>query len=222
MGKDNIKASPCSVPADGTPASETMVSVQPMAGAAVERHPLQPFIPEGARVLMLGSFPPSRKRWCMDFFYPNFINDMWRIFGLLFLGDKDRLVDIQAKCFRLDDIRRLLTARGIALYDTACAVRRLKNTASDKDLEIVEQTDIDRLLARMPQCEALVTTGQKAAEVIARRYGVKPPKVGGSVHINIGGGREVEFYRMPSSSRAYPMRVEQKALMYSHVTQFGL
>ena len=31
---------------------------------------------------MLGSFPPQQKRWSMAFFYPNFQNDMWRIFGL--------------------------------------------------------------------------------------------------------------------------------------------
>lgn len=59
----------------------------------IEQHPLQPFLPPGTRLLMLGSFPPSRRRWCMDFFYPNFINDMWRIFGLVFFGDKERFVD---------------------------------------------------------------------------------------------------------------------------------
>lgn len=49
-----------------------------------EQHPLEPFLPAGARLLMLGSFPPQRKRWSMEFFYPNLQNDMWRIFGLLF------------------------------------------------------------------------------------------------------------------------------------------
>ncbi|MBQ5974199.1 MAG: hypothetical protein IJL48_00680 [Bacteroidales bacterium] len=37
----------------------------------VEHHPLHPFLPPQARLLMLGSFPPPRARWCMDFFYPN-------------------------------------------------------------------------------------------------------------------------------------------------------
>ena len=53
-----------------------------------ERHPLEPFLPENARLLMLGSFPPKRVRWSMEFFYPNLQNDMWRIMGLLFFGDK--------------------------------------------------------------------------------------------------------------------------------------
>lgn len=53
-----------------------------------ERHPLEPFLPENARLLMLGSFPPKRIRWSMEFFYPNLQNDMWRIVGYLATGDK--------------------------------------------------------------------------------------------------------------------------------------
>ena len=47
----------------------------------VEEHPLLPFLPPEARLLMLGSFPPPRYRWSMDFYYPNWNNDMWRIVG---------------------------------------------------------------------------------------------------------------------------------------------
>ena len=132
---------------------------------AIEEHPWQPFLPQGCRLLMLGSFPPARKRWCMDFFYPNYINDMWRIFGIVFFGDKQHFVDEERKQFRMDDIIRFLTERGIGLYDTAVAVRRLKNTASDKDLEVVTSTDLDALLCQIPQCEAVVTTGQKATDI---------------------------------------------------------
>ena len=45
----------------------------------IENHPLEPFLPTNARLLMLGSFPPQKKRWSMDFYYPNLNNDMWRI-----------------------------------------------------------------------------------------------------------------------------------------------
>ena len=58
------------------------------ATPGIERHPLQPFLPENAQLLMLGSFPPPKERWCMEFFYPNPQNDMWRIIGLVFFGDK--------------------------------------------------------------------------------------------------------------------------------------
>ena len=179
----------------------------------VERHPLQPFVPEGARLLMLGSFPPARHRWGMDFFYPNFTNDMWRIMGLCFSGDKNRFVDEQARTFRLDDILTLLRTRGIAIYDTATAVVRTQGTASDKDLQVVEPTPLDGLLARMPQLEAVVTTGEKATGLFTAHFGIPAPRVGTWVPFTFE-GRELRLYRMPSSSRAYPMRVERKADYY--------
>lgn len=179
----------------------------------VESHPLQPFLPPDARLLMLGSFPPSRRRWCMDFFYPNFINDMWRIFGLVFFGDKERFVDVERSVFRREDIMRFLEEKGVALYDTACAVRRTKNTASDKDLEIVTSTDIDALLRRIPSCVAVATTGQKATDVFTSHFGMRQPKVGTSEPFTFE-GRQMRLYRMPSSSRAYPMKVENKAAYY--------
>lgn len=65
----------------------------------IEQHPLEPFLPGNARLLMLGSFPPQKKRWSMEFYYPNWNNDMWRITGFLFFNDKDYFVDKTKKAF---------------------------------------------------------------------------------------------------------------------------
>jgi len=181
----------------------------------IERHPLSPFLPADARVLMLGSFPPSQKRWCMDFFYPNFTNDMWRIWGVIAFGDKDYFVDLQHKVFRKEAIVDFLRGRGIALYDTACAVIRTKNTASDKDLQVVEETDLDALLSQLPRCTAIVTTGQKATDVVCARFSIaQQPAVGTYVSFKWQ-QRVMRLYRMPSSSRAYPLALEAKAAKYT-------
>lgn len=182
----------------------------------IESHPLQPFIPEGARLLMLGSFPPARHRWSMDFFYPNFQNDMWRIFGLVFFSDKDHFVDNEARTFRREEIIELLNREGIALYDTATKVIRTQNTASDKDLEVVTPTDLDSLLKRMPMLEGVVTTGQKATDLFTEHFKIAQPKVGESVTFELK-GKELRLWRMPSSSRAYPMKVDRKAEIYERV-----
>ena len=182
----------------------------------IESHPLQPFIPEGARLLMLGSFPPARHRWSMDFFYPNFQNDMWRIFGLVFFDDKDHFVDNEARTFRREDIIELLNREGIALYDTATKVIRTQNTASDKDLEVVTPTDLDSLLKRMPMLEGVVTTGQKATDLFTEHFKIAQPKVGENVTFEFN-GKELRLWRMPSSSRAYPMKVDRKAEIYERV-----
>ena len=199
----------------------------------VERHPLEPFLPEGAKVLMLGSFPPARKRWSMEFFYPNWINDMWRIVGHVFFDDRLHFV-AEGKRFDKERIEGFCKEKGIALYDTACEVRRLKDNASDKFLEVVKATDLTGLLEKIPECQAIVTTGQKATDVICGVFGCSEPPVGGwtectfttkvlgiprkngvsSAENHEKCTRSIKFWRMPSSSRAYPLPLEKKAEHY--------
>lgn len=180
---------------------------------AEERHPLKPFLPEHARLLMLGSFPPPTKRWSMNFFYPNLQNDMWRIFGLIFKADKQAFVNVEEKRFEQKPIEALLVKKGIALYDTATAVRRLQGNASDKFLEVTEPTDVITLLRALPECRAVAVTGQKATETLRRTLRVEEPAVGSFQPFSLD-GRSMRFYRMPSSSRAYPMKLEKKATAY--------
>lgn len=182
----------------------------------VERHPLKPFLPNGCKLLMLGSFPPSQKRWCMNFFYPNFTNDMWRIFGLAFFEDKQHFVDEANKTFKLDELKAFLTAKGVGIYDTATAVNRTTGTAADRDLEVIEPTNLDELLLQVPDCKNVVVTGQLAADVLRAHFNIaEQPKVGAYVpFIFQPDGREMRLYRMPSSSRAYPLKVEKKTEWY--------
>lgn len=163
---------------------------------------------------MLGSFPPQQKRWCMEFYYPNFINDMWRIMGIVFYNDPQHFVDTEQRIFRKEKIVDFAHERGLAFYDTACAVRRLKDNASDKFLEVVEATDINNLLRQLPACHAIVTTGQKATDTLRTLFDIPEPKVGHSVPFKWN-ERPMHFYRMPSSSRAYPMKLERKAEYYA-------
>lgn len=190
----------------------------------VERHPLEPFIPEGARILILGSFPPKRKRWSMDFFYPNFNNDMWRIFGLVFYDDRSFFTVSDGKRFDKVKITDFCTEKGIALYDTASEIRRLQDNASDKFLEIVSHADIGALLARMPGCKAIVTTGQKAAETAAAYFGCPVPSPGTFTETSWkddkGPSSPLRLWRMPSSSRAYPLSLEKKAETYRKMFVF--
>jgi G:T/U-mismatch repair DNA glycosylase len=179
----------------------------------IERHPFEPFLPEGAVVLFLGSFPPQPKRWSMEFYYPNWLNDFWRVCGTVFFGDRDHFVIPGEKRFDMDRIKAFCTAKGIALFDTATAVRRLQDNASDKFLEVVEPTDVSALLHRIPACKAVVTTGEKATGVLVEKYGCAEPKVGFSTDISID-GRPLLFWRMPSTSRAYPLALEKKAAVY--------
>lgn len=195
----------------------------------IERHPLRPFMPENAQLLMLGSFPPPKERWCMDFFYPNPQNDMWRFMGQIFYGDKtyfeeqrdlmkvprDQVQSTKAgrKVFNREEIVSFCEAKGIAIFDTAQAVIRLQGNAADEHLEIVERTDIAALLQQIPLCHDICCTGGKAAQTLAETLHCVLPKVGEFIETSFA-GRTIRFWRMPSSSRAYPLSLDKKAASY--------
>ena len=183
---------------------------------AIERHPWPPFVPAGARYLFLGTFPPQEHRWSMPFFYPNRTNDFWRIMGLIFLGNRDALWDAEQGRFKLDAIKSLLNREHIALWDTGMAVRRLKGNASDKFLEIVEPIDLATLLDENPTISHIITTGEKATGVIAVQAGVELPSIGAPVACRVG-CHAVTLWRMPSSSRAYPLSLDKKAEAYKKI-----
>jgi G:T/U-mismatch repair DNA glycosylase len=182
----------------------------------IEIHPLPAFLPKGAKILMLGSFPPPKERWKMNFFYPNIQNDMWRIFGLVFFDDRDYFLTADRESFRESAIRRFLTEKGIALWDTAMEVRRQKGNASDKFLEVFRSIDLAEVLAQLPDCRAIVITGQKAMDTLLTIVRAKEPAVG-SFEETVFLNRSLQIYRMPSSSRAYPKPLTEKAAVYKRM-----
>jgi len=183
-----------------------------MNNLASESHPLEPFLPEGARMLMLGSFPPKRERWSMEFYYPNLQNDMWRIMGLIFFGDKSHFL-ADSRHFDRRRIEAFCRSIGLALYDTASEVVRLRGNASDNFLQVVRPTDVRSLLERLPRCRTIATTGEKATETLVAQFRCERPAVGGCTTF-ASDGRRLTLFRMPSSSRAYPRAVEWKAEFY--------
>lgn len=195
-----------------------------MENQKIERHPFTPFLPEGCRVVMCGTFPPKPEKWSMDFFYPNFQNDMWRIFGLIFFKDKDRFFNKETKRVDKDGIQQMLIKYKIGVGETATEVIRTKDNASDKFLEIVTPVNLTKLFTNAPDIEVIATTGEKAASVIATLTDTEIPKMGEhiSCRVNLADGTKREFihWRCPSTSRAYPMPLERKATYYEDMLRF--
>ena len=185
---------------------------------AIETHPFEPFLPSHARLLMLGTFPPASHRWCIDWYYPNFTNDMWRIMGLCFYGDKMWFVDQANKTYKVDELKAFMQEKGIAIFDTCLRIRRTKGTAADKDLEVVEQADLDGMLRSLPECKAVLAAGQLATKVFTEHYNIDARNLKmGEYRTFDFEGRTLKLYRQPSSSRAYPMKVEKKAVYYEQM-----
>lgn len=179
-----------------------------------ERHPWGFFLPEDTRLLLLGSFPPARERWSMDFYYPNIQNDMWRVFGMLFYADKDYFLKTPRQ-FDIDKAKAFCREKGIGMGDTADEIVRLKNNASDKFLEVVRPSDIVGALRSVPSCRAVAVTGQKAMDTLLSvlPFPVQEPSVNAHSRFVVD-DREMSLYRMPSTSRAYPRPLAEKTAVY--------
>ena len=192
-----------------------------MEATLVENHPFKPFLPEGCKVILCGTFPPKKDKWAMDFFYPNFYNDMWRIFGLLFFDDKNKFFDTINKTIDKLGIQEMLRNNKVGIGETVTQAIRTKNNASDKFLDVISKVNLPKLMAKIPFCNDFVTTGEKAASVIADLTRTPIPKVGDyvlcSIKMEDGTKRDFKHWRMPSTSRAYPMKTEDKAEFYKRM-----
>ena len=158
----------------------------------------------------------------MDFFYPNFNNDFWRVMGLVHFGDAQHFIIPGIKRFNYKAVVDFCRSAGLAFFDTASKVRRLKDNASDAFLEILEPTDVSALLAKLPSCSTIVTTGGKASEEflsIITNLPSQPlsvPTPGSYLNISAW-GRDLQWWRMPSTSRAYPLPLADKASAYAQL-----
>ncbi len=183
----------------------------------LETHPWLPFIPNNAKIMFLGTFPPKANKWCMDFYYPNKINDFWRIIGHIFHADFGFFLNSKTKSFDKEQIQNFLISKCIAMGDVGYEIIRHKDNASDKFLEIVTPLNLIEIIENTPSCNTIISTGQKAAETIAQITNTQIPKIGESVTYEAFDNRIIHIYRMPSTSRAYPLSLQNKSAFYKRL-----
>lgn len=118
-------------------------------------HPIPAFAPEGARVLILGSFPSVASRGT-GFFYGHRQNRFWAVLAGVFSDTIPGTVD---------EKKALLTTHGVALWDVigACRIRG----SADSSITDVCPNDLSPLLARLP-IRQIYVNGQTAARYYAR------------------------------------------------------
>ena len=196
--------------------------------AEVETHPFGPVLPPDATVMMMGTFPPTADKWAMSFHYPNFYNDMWRIYGSVFFDDVNYFRVGDEKRFDPERIRAFMFERGIASCPTVTQAIRETGNASDKNLTVVTSVDLDSILPQVPKVETLFTTGGKATEVLLNLLAEPPakfkyPKTNQSMDYPYewqsdnnkkADVNNLTLYRLPSTSRAYPLALDKKIAAY--------
>ncbi|MGM8899856.1 DNA glycosylase [Psychrobacter sp. 1Y4] len=207
-------------------ANNEIVPVESSSGE-IENHPFAPVLPPNATIMMMGTFPPTSDKWAMSFHYPNFYNDMWRIYGRVFFDDADYFRVGDEKRFDPKRIRDFMFERGIASCPTVKQAIRETGNASDKNLTVVTPVDLDSILPQVPKVETLFTTGGKATEVL---LGLLDEPIAKSKHPKTNQRMDYPYqwqnaeqttevndltlYRLPSTSRAYPLSLDKKVAAY--------
>ena len=183
----------------------------------IETRPFPPFLPKKATVMMMGTFPPAAEKRAMEFHYPNFQNDMWRVYGLIFFNDKDHFRKGEEKAFDPEKIKAFLDQKGIASCPTVYKAIREHGNASDAFLEAVETVNLKEVLGQVPDVAHICTTGGKATEILLGLLPekVKLPKTNETIDF-VYNGRQLSLTRLPSTSRAYPLSLVKKAEAYEN------
>lgn len=213
---------------DNTHKMDTNSILSEARAAEVETHPFGPVLPPDATVMMMGTFPPTADKWAMRFHYPNFYNDMWRIYGSVFFDDVNYFRVGDEKRFDPERIRAFMFERGIASCPTVTQAIRETGNASDKNLTVVTPVNLDSILPQVPKVETLFTTGGKATEVLLNLLAEPPakskyPKTNQSMDYpyewQSDNNKKADvnnliLYRLPSTSRAYPLALDKKVAAY--------
>lgn len=127
----------------------------------IHTHPYQPFFPENASKLIVGTLPPPRfttgelKPGDVDFCYGSISGLLWpvldRIFKLNLTYENTKEAINQRKSF--------LVSRGIGICDIVQRCKREKIDASDMGMITVELRDLIVYLQKYPKIKTLLFTG---------------------------------------------------------------
>ena len=130
----------------------------------IEIHPFEPFIPEAATKLIIGTIPPSR--FCkipqelspedVNFYYGSKDNEFWPLIQTIFNKDFKYENSIAA----IEQRKALLTEVSIGITDIVEECFRTDNGSSDKSLKIIKYKDLKSLLVNNSDIKTLIYTSE--------------------------------------------------------------
>src|SRR4029078_5825725 len=107
-----------------------------------ETHPFKFYSPPNANILIVGTFPPTKKNWSYEFFYPNRQNLFWKIMANIAGKELRHLSGIEA----VEEIKEILNFLNGALTDMGLKVSRSRDSSLDEHLVAIEFMDILEIL----------------------------------------------------------------------------
>jgi hypoxanthine-DNA glycosylase len=154
------------------------------------REGLAPVVGDGARVLILGSFPSERSLVASQY-YANRRNQFWPLLSEVLGFDADAPYEERIEA---------VEGHGVALWDVVHSCRRAGSLDAKIDRKTLVVNDFGPLLTDYPTIERVFVNGLTAFELFERHVDTALPAV-----------------RLPSSSGALPMSFADKLARWREV-----
>jgi G:T/U-mismatch repair DNA glycosylase len=131
-----------------------------------EIHPWNWYCPEGAKTLIIGTFPPTLRNWSFDFFYPNKNNYFWKVMA----GIAERELHYLTGTEAIEERKEILCQLKTGVSDMGKIIRRKAGNSLDQNLEIIEYMDIFRLLQENPSIRKIIFTSSSGTSSAIRWF----------------------------------------------------
>jgi G:T/U-mismatch repair DNA glycosylase len=124
-----------------------------------EIHPWNWYLPKGAKILIIGTFPPTIRNWSFNFFYPNKNNYFWKILAKIAGRELQYFSGPEA----VKERKELLQLLETGVSDMGKIIYRKAGNSLDQNLEIIEYMDIIRLLQENPSLRKIIFTSSSGS-----------------------------------------------------------
>lgn len=119
-----------------------------------EEHPWKVYGTAASKVLFIGTFPPAKKRWSYEFFYPNKTNFFWKILA----SSQDRTLSHFSGEEAIAERKSLLDGLSAAITDMGHTILRRGESSLDEHILPVRLMDIESILHRFPNINQVILT----------------------------------------------------------------
>ena len=120
-----------------------------------EHHPNWYFPIPDMRTLVLGTFPPHKKRWNFEFYYPNNMNRFWKALSAVENG----CLTEQSGPPAVEERKRLMQYLRVGVQNLGKIITRKNQSALDKHISILEFQDIQSIILGHPLLERIFLPG---------------------------------------------------------------
>jgi G:T/U-mismatch repair DNA glycosylase len=126
-------------------------------------HPFEPFVPKGAKKLIIGTTPPERfcsnkplNRDDVNFYYGSNDNGFWDILNDILNKNLSFANTLEA----IEERKQLLTVLGIGITDIVAECIHEGGRSSDNDLKEIKHKDLSTILENNESIDTLIYTSE--------------------------------------------------------------